>query len=111
MYPYFRKESISQGYCSLVQPLKGNGVSDTFKKMLMEIDQVSESIADAIIQSYSHLKDLLKAYQKCISTTQGELLLENIQVKRNKSTKKLGKTLSKRIYCVFIYDNANKKMI
>ncbi|XP_064406731.1 crossover junction endonuclease EME1-like isoform X2 [Halichondria panicea] len=77
-------------------------VSLIFKHQLMQLNNVSEHMAAAVVSVYPSPAHLLNAYESCSDTKSAQLLLHDIEVRRGvgvvSSTRRLGPTHSKRIH-------------
>ncbi|KAJ3206002.1 hypothetical protein HDU67_008517 [Dinochytrium kinnereticum] len=81
----------------------GKDIQDTWRRMIMEVKPCSEAAADAIIERYPTFRSLHEAYSRAASRREGETLLENLAVRRLTGLpKRLGPTLSKKIYAVMM---------
>ncbi|KAI8836816.1 hypothetical protein BJ741DRAFT_605271 [Chytriomyces cf. hyalinus JEL632] len=75
----------------------GSTLQDCWKRMLMEVKPCSESVANAIIKMYPTYPSLMEAYRRLHSQNARESLLENLEVERIGSTKRMGPALSRKI--------------
>jgi hypothetical protein len=58
----------------------GTGSSDTWLRMLQEIQLVTEPVARGIINNYPTVKSLYDAYKKCLTREEAESLLTFVEV-------------------------------
>lgn len=58
----------------------GTGSSDTWLRMLQEIQLVTEPVARGIINIYPTVKSLYDAYKKCLTREEAESLLTFVEV-------------------------------
>ncbi|KAJ3232721.1 crossover junction endonuclease eme1 [Chytriomyces hyalinus] len=75
----------------------GSTLQDCWKRMLMEVKPCSESVANSIIKMYPTYRSLMEAYRRLHSQNARESLLENLEVERIGSTKRMGPALSRKI--------------
>ncbi|KAJ3393577.1 crossover junction endonuclease eme1 [Chytriomyces hyalinus] len=75
----------------------GSTLQDCWKRMLMEVKPCSESVANSIIKTYPTYRSLMEAYRRLHSQNARESLLENLEVERIGSTKRMGPALSRKI--------------
>lgn len=54
--------------------------TDTWLKMLQNIQQCTEAVAKAIVGEYPTIYSLYEAYTRCASTADAEMLLADIEV-------------------------------
>ena len=84
---------------------KGREQKEVLRKMLLLINGVSESIANAIVHQWPSLGALvhhLRELEKKEGFFRASLALANIEVYRPKSTKNIGNTLSQRIFAILM---------
>ncbi|KAL7875946.1 hypothetical protein AOLI_G00109090 [Acnodon oligacanthus] len=74
-------------------------VRDVFARQLMQISGISGDKAAAILEHYSTVSSLLKAYAQCATEAEGEKLLSSI--KYGKLKRNLGPALSRTIYQLY----------
>ena len=79
----------------------GDDTKDTFVKMLQEVQRVTPSMAQGIVNEYETVRQLVKGFDK-----HGNLLLEDVRKALNAdggwSDKRLGPQVSKRLFKVFM---------
>ncbi|KAK6291707.1 hypothetical protein J4Q44_G00374920 [Coregonus suidteri] len=74
-------------------------VREVFARQLMQISGLSGDKAVAILENYSTLHSLLKAYEQCPSDTEREKLLSSIRY--GKLKRNLGPALSRTVYQLY----------
>ncbi|KAL7880290.1 hypothetical protein SRHO_G00025440 [Serrasalmus rhombeus] len=74
-------------------------VRDVFARQLMQISGISGDKAAAILEHYSTVSSLMKAYAQCATEAEGEKLLSSI--KYGKLKRNLGPALSRTIYQLY----------
>nr|XP_046193230.1 crossover junction endonuclease MUS81-like [Oncorhynchus gorbuscha]XP_046193231.1 crossover junction endonuclease MUS81-like [Oncorhynchus gorbuscha] len=74
-------------------------VREVFARQLMQISGLSGDKAVAILEHYSTLHSLLKAYEQCPSDTEREKLLSSIRY--GKLKRNLGPALSRTVYQLY----------
>jgi hypothetical protein len=93
--PYKKTTSVLDFKSSSSDGRKKLGLSEIWKKQLVEIPSVSEKIANVVATKYPSVKALLSAYDKC---EDGENMLKDIQLDQKR---KIGPAASKSIYDIF----------
>lgn len=90
--PYFfepvvlKQKSISSesnemlDFCMDGRIRSGADNTDTWLKMLQNIQQCTEAVAKAIVREYPTIYTLYEAYTRCESTADAEMLLADIEV-------------------------------
>ncbi|KAG2182156.1 hypothetical protein INT43_007083, partial [Umbelopsis isabellina] len=79
--------------------------TDTWLKMLQNIQQCTEAVAKAIVREYPTIYSLYEAYTRCKSTADAEMLLADIEVQRSVITQRdryVNKAMSKKIYNIIM---------
>ncbi|XP_036452479.1 crossover junction endonuclease MUS81 isoform X1 [Colossoma macropomum] len=78
-------------------------VRDVFARQLMQISGISGDKAAAILEHYSTVSSLLKAYAQCATEAEGEKLLSSIKYGKLKRhfPRNLGPALSRTIYQLY----------
>ncbi|KAG9274335.1 crossover junction endonuclease MUS81 isoform X1 [Astyanax mexicanus] len=90
--------SFTEFNCGAVKN-KCQTVRDVFARQLMQISGISGDKAAAILEHYSTVSSLLKAYAQCTSEAEGEKLLSSI--KYGKLKRNLGPALSRTVYQLY----------
>ena len=72
-----------------------SGASRVWRKMLLQMHNVSADIADAIVLQYPTIRNLTRAYDMSCSIEHSELLLQDL---RRGSGRRVGPELSKKIF-------------
>jgi hypothetical protein len=67
-------------FCMDGRTRSGVDSTDTWLKMLQNIQQCTEAVAMAIVREYPTLYSLYMAYTRCKSTADAEMLLADIEV-------------------------------
>ncbi|CAG8435963.1 uncharacterized protein OCT59_010764 [Rhizophagus irregularis] len=82
----------------------GTGSSDTWLRMLQEIQLVTEPVARGIINIYPTVKSLYDAYKKCLTREEAESLLSFVEIPNTGFAQRrcINKPLSKKIYEIFM---------
>lgn len=87
----------------------GNGLANLWQQQLCQFSLVGLETAQAIVSQYSSPLALVNEYKQCSTTSQKELLLQNIPIRRNagilSSVKRVGPELSKKVFYFFNSDN------
>ncbi|KAK7791517.1 hypothetical protein R5R35_010895 [Gryllus longicercus] len=87
----------------------GNGLLRLWKQQLCQFNTASLDTAEAIVSLYPSPKSLIQAYENCLTPRQGQLLLQDIAVRRCAgpltSVRRVGPELSKKIYNFFTSKN------
>ncbi|XP_021358417.1 crossover junction endonuclease EME1-like isoform X2 [Mizuhopecten yessoensis] len=80
----------------------GHGLLKVWKQQLLQFKNISPDIADAVLAEYPSPWLLYKALMECTDETTASRLLENIVVRRGtgvlRTTRRIGKEMSRRIY-------------
>lgn len=83
----------------------GNGLKRLWKQILTTFPLARLETAEAIMDKYPTLSSLMQAYDKCASSNEAELLLQDIQIRRAagplSSARRIGPELSKKVYKFF----------
>ncbi|XP_050421491.1 crossover junction endonuclease EME1 [Adelges cooleyi] len=86
----------------------GTGLNQLWRQQLSQFPLCSLEASEAIATVYKTPTLLLEAYEKCSSRMEGELLLQDIPVRRGYgplvATRRVGPELSKKIYLFFMDD-------
>ncbi|XP_066537489.1 crossover junction endonuclease MUS81 isoform X1 [Hoplias malabaricus] len=90
--------SFTEFNCGAVKN-KCQTVRDVFARQLMQISGISGDKAAAILEHYSTVSSLLKAYAQCTTEAEGEKLLSTI--KYGKLKRNLGPALSRTVYQLY----------
>lgn len=96
-----QKQSLDTAFCMESGQVKaGDGVSDTYTKMLQEISRLTAPVAYGIAAEYPTLQKLVDGLEM-----HGPLALEECRKSANKdgafTDRRVGPALSKRVYKVF----------
>ncbi|XKL59907.1 hypothetical protein PGB90_000923 [Kerria lacca] len=87
-----------------------NGLLKLWQQQLCQFPNIGLDIAQAIISNYNSPRTLMEAYEKCSTQKEGELLLQNIPVRRIQgpltSVRRIGPEISKKVYLFFNNKNA-----
>jgi crossover junction endonuclease EME1 len=86
----------------------GQDLKDTWAKFLQEYLGVTKNVSDGIIAQYPTIRSLYEAYDG-LNDDEAENLLSRVDVNREKSTRKLGTALSRKIYHMFNSIDPNKQ--
>ncbi|KAF9959738.1 hypothetical protein BGZ72_008877 [Mortierella alpina] len=81
----------------------GTDPEDTWIKTLQAIHMVTHGVARSIVAEYPTLRSLYEGYRQCANTGEAESMLEGIPIINRNNV--LGKTLSKRIYDIFMSED------
>ncbi|CAG8659956.1 19324_t:CDS:2 [Dentiscutata erythropus] len=84
--------------------------SDTWCRMLQEIQHVTEPVAKGILNKHSTIKSLYDAYNGCSTQEEAENLLTEVEIPNNglgQRNRYVNRALSKRIYEIFMGNNAD----
>ncbi|KAG9229941.1 ERCC4 domain-containing protein [Amylocarpus encephaloides] len=101
--PYRRqKESIDTAFCMESGQVKaGDGIEDTFTKMLQENLRITASVAYGIAAKYPSVQALVKGFGR-----EGQLALVDLRKGANRdgavTDRRIGKSISQRLYNVFM---------
>ncbi|KAG9290570.1 hypothetical protein G9A89_020940 [Geosiphon pyriformis] len=104
----YKNRSTELNFCIENQIRAGANASDTWFRMLQEIQLVTQPVAKAIVREYPTLKVLYCAYENCRSLEEAESLLAHVEITgtglghRNRY---INKPLSKRIHDLFLGTN------
>ncbi|KAI8584205.1 hypothetical protein K450DRAFT_218654 [Umbelopsis ramanniana AG] len=96
-----------------VRAKSGIDSTDTWLKMLQNIQKCTDAVAKAIVQEYPTVYSLYDAYTKTQSVEEAEMLLADIEVQRSVITNRdrfVNKAMSKKIYSILMSDD-NKLVI
>ncbi|XP_072542902.1 crossover junction endonuclease MUS81 isoform X2 [Salminus brasiliensis] len=96
--PHCNLISFTEFNCGAVKN-KCQTVRDVFARQLMQISGISGDKAAAILEQYSTVSSLLKAYAQCTTEAEGEKLLSSI--KYGKLKRNLGPALSRTVYQLY----------
>ncbi|KAM3826640.1 putative crossover junction endonuclease EME2 isoform 2-T2 [Vipera latastei] len=85
----------------------GKGLRETWLKQIQQFNRVSPAVASAVAQAYPSPSLLLQAYQECNTDAERQLLLSNLQIrtKDNKTERRIGPDLSRRVYLFMVSTN------
>ncbi|KAF9278777.1 hypothetical protein BGZ68_008349 [Mortierella alpina] len=81
----------------------GTDPEDTWIKTLQAIHMVTHGIARSIVAEYPTIKSLYDGYRQCANTGEAQSMLEGIPIINRNNV--LGKTLSRRIYDIFMSED------
>ena len=92
----------------------GNGLINLWQQQICQFSTVGVDTAQAIVSQYKSPLALVKKYKSCLNSEEGELLLQNIQIRRDfgllSSNRRLGPQLSKKIYKFFNSDDPEAEL-
>jgi len=84
-------------------------LQEYWKQVIMQVTSMSLEKANAIVLRYPSPSLLIQAYRNCVSPSEAELLLANIEIRRVDTiiggTRRLGDELSRKIYFAFTRDD------
>ncbi|KAF7725982.1 putative monocarboxylate transporter mch1 [Apophysomyces ossiformis] len=86
----------------------GADATDTWFKMLQEIQLCTPSVAKSITETHGSLQSLFREYESMADIKEAEELLADIQVERNAVSNRdrtVNKAMSKKIYTIFMTDD------
>ncbi|KAF9124098.1 hypothetical protein BGW39_008441 [Mortierella sp. 14UC] len=78
----------------------GVNYDDTWAKSLEQIHMLTPNIAEGIVSVYPTIRSLYEGYRRCRSVYEAMNMLENVHVPT--ANRALGKTMSKKVYDVFM---------
>ncbi|CAO3566824.1 unnamed protein product [Mortierella alpina] len=81
----------------------GTDPEDTWIKTLQAIHMVTHGVARSIVAEYPTIKSLYEGYRQCANTGEAQSMLEGIPIINRNNV--LGKTLSRRIYDIFMSED------
>ncbi|KAF9967480.1 putative monocarboxylate transporter mch1 [Mortierella alpina] len=81
----------------------GTDPEDTWIKTLQAIHMVTHGVARSIAAEYPTIKSLYEGYRQCANTGEAQSMLEGIPIINRNNV--LGKTLSRRIYDIFMSED------
>ncbi|ORX51757.1 hypothetical protein BCR36DRAFT_287409 [Piromyces finnis] len=109
--PFKEKIEQSNNYCTYNKIKTEADYSKIWYRMLEEVYRISPTIIERIIKEYPTVFSLYEKYQQVDEKT-GEALLEDLEVVSSTgNVRKIGKSISKRIYTWFTEEDGNKKAI
>eukprot|EP00833_Pecoramyces_ruminatium_P014557 jgi/Orpsp1_1/1188589/evm.model.d7180000065908.1 len=109
--PFKDQMEHSNNFCTYNKIRTEVEYSKIWYRMLEEVYRISPTIIERIIKEYPSVWSLYKTYQEVDSET-GESLLEDLEiVSSNGNIRKIGKSISKRIYEWFTEENGSHKAI
>ncbi|CAG8689339.1 36_t:CDS:2, partial [Acaulospora morrowiae] len=88
----------------------GADCSDTWLRMLQEIQLVTHPVAKGVVKSYPTVKLLYDGYKKCDTREEAENLLADVEISNTglgQRNRHLNKALSKKIYEIFMGNDPN----
>ncbi|KAJ3152385.1 putative monocarboxylate transporter mch1, partial [Irineochytrium annulatum] len=88
----------------------GTDLKDTWKRCLMEIKPVTDFVADAIVERYPTFRSLWEAYKGQVTEAGKEGLLQDILVSRANSERRIGPSLSRKIYICITTDDPDLRI-
>lgn len=92
----------------------GTGLINLWKQQICQFNAVGVETAQAIISQYNSPLALVNKYNQCNSSDESELLLQNIQIRRDlgllSSTRRVGPQLSKKLYKFFTTDDPDVEL-
>ncbi|KAI9221307.1 hypothetical protein BC828DRAFT_381392 [Blastocladiella britannica] len=104
--PYRKSQSdVSDSLCTDVFVPTGKSMSESWKNMLAGLTQVSETTAKAIVAQYPTLASLCRAYKA--DPGRAPELLANLEVSRNGSARRVGSSVSRRVFSVLTCTNGD----
>ncbi|KAJ3128074.1 putative monocarboxylate transporter mch1 [Physocladia obscura] len=107
MIPERRARSEQQLRLNFGDTVKsGESLQDVWRRVLMEVKPCTETVANTVIEVYPTYRHLMEAYRKLPSQEAREKLLENLDVKRVTSTKRIGPSISRKICLALTSENA-----
>ncbi|KAJ3358002.1 hypothetical protein HDU83_000059 [Entophlyctis luteolus] len=108
MIPERRSRSEQQLRLNFGDTVKsGESTEDVWRRVLMEIKPCSESLANAILAVYPTYRSLMEAYMTIPSQSAREKLLENLDVHRIASARRIGPAMSRKICLALTCDDPN----
>ncbi|KAI9143042.1 hypothetical protein BKA69DRAFT_1165483 [Paraphysoderma sedebokerense] len=113
MLPYkIIPDTSSSSFCPDITVRSGTTPTDTYLKMLTEINLLTVPVAKAIITQYPTLKSLYDAYMR-VGRSAGEKLLADIEIVRNGTgtTRRIGPAISTRVYNIFMGTDPNANAV
>ncbi|KAL0269981.1 UNVERIFIED_CONTAM: hypothetical protein PYX00_007544 [Menopon gallinae] len=92
----------------------GNGLTKLWQQQICQFNAVGIETANAITSHYPSPKALIDKYKSCSSVSEGEQLLQNIQMRRDagilSSTRRLGPEISKKMYHFYMSDDPDLEL-
>jgi len=108
----YRPESSFDSFCAEATVKRSaKNVSEAWVNQLMQIHGVSEEIALSIVGFYPTIRSLFELYTGTLSDTEKRELLKDITVLRsdqNPSNRKVGKSISEKIYRIFTSEDGKQ---
>ncbi|KAI8620031.1 hypothetical protein BC830DRAFT_648426 [Chytriomyces sp. MP71] len=85
----------------------GASLQDCWRRVLMEVKPCTESVANAIIKAYPTYRSLMDAYARMPTEASRVTLLENLDVERVGSTKRMGPAMARKICLALTSEDVN----
>lgn len=108
---WFEKDDSSH---SVKVDKKGNGLIKLWQQQLCQFSNAGVETAQAIASQFNSPSALVNRYNQCENRKEGELLLQNLQIRREagilSSSRRIGPELSKKIYKFFNSDDPNEEL-
>lgn len=102
-----RKESSFSGFCAEAVSKKAS--NNGWLNQLMQISGVSEPIAKAIVKAYPSFSSLMAMYECDGMTEKSKMsLLANLERETSNAVKRIGPSISKKIYMIFTEEDGSK---
>ncbi|KAG0013941.1 hypothetical protein BGZ81_000755 [Podila clonocystis] len=107
--PYKNHQSKSELNVCVEGVKSGNGFEDIWIKCLQQIHMVTLPVAKAIVSEFPTIRSLYEEYRQCRNVAEAQLLLKDIQVMGRANL--IGKSISKRVYDIFMSDDAERAVV
>lgn len=92
----------------------GNGLAKLWQQQICQFTAIGIETANAITSHYPSPRALIDRYKICSSVTEGEKLLQDIQMRRDagilSSTRRLGPEISKKMYQLYMTDDPDLEL-